>query len=916
MAHTLSFDDPAGLAQDQTGGKGVNLSRLRQAGFPVPEGFCVTTAAYDAFVAAGNLAGRLVAEVAALSYDDPQALDRQTAAIRDTILAAEVPAEVCSAIETAYSGLGDGLFVAVRSSGTAEDLADASFAGQHDTYLDVRGADDVVDAVLRCWASLWTARATGYRHHNEFAHAEVKIAVVVQKMVRSDVSGVMFTGNPLTTATDETVINATWGLGESLVQGIVTPDQYTVQVPGFTVLEQEIGCKELEIVRDPETGNGVIEREVDAVRRAAPALTSQQVVDLTRLGQRVQGYYDGYPQDIEWGLEDGDLYLLQSRPITGVDFTWDSDVDLGHMQPVAADAVWTRAYADAIMTGSPGALQYSCRTPQFSDRHMRRMWEIFGFQDLAEMRAYKYWKGQWYFNVDAERLPIERLVPPALRPMFLDFIPPTMHEEVLNAPFDKAQFARAIIRWHLLDPDTTPGQFPRTFDAWRKRVDYEGKTTAELRELNDEQLVAYCQHMTALEGEWGDYIFLPYFFTLRFAMAGLGWMLANWYDGGDAMATFATLVAGSTRRTDTQRENSDLLTLVAVIRRSPALTEALQTHENGAFFEHCRTFPEGQRFMELYDEWIVKWGHRGHADRDFLHPRRAEDPSLDYRALKLMLNAEEGHDPETNERELARKREETFKDVIANVATKPDGPLKVEILKTVLPLCHEYLIIRDDERGRPTDVLMFAWKRGFDEIGRRAFERGMIDDPRDHNNLSELELYQYFRGLEERPELLKTKIAARRRHVDAALRKEVEPPKYLVRNRPVDLDHPPIEGEEGVFSGHATSPGTVTGIARVVNDHSEMGRINRGEILVTHSTDPGWNPVFTMITAAVVETGGMLSHASCLARELGFPAVNLPGATKLIEDGATITVDGNTGTVIVVEPDAEAPAQPAVGATA
>ncbi|OBH11141.1 PEP/pyruvate-binding domain-containing protein [Mycobacterium sp. E1747] len=899
MNNILHFADHAALTQEQTGGKGVNLSRLFQAGFPVPPGFSVASDAYRNFIATDGLSDRLSGLIDALTYDDPSALEAQTAEIRDLILAAPMPDDLSIEIRDAYKALGDNAFVAVRSSGTAEDLADASFAGQHDTYLDVLGADEVIDAVRRCWASLWTARAVGYRKHNDFDHAAVAIAVVVQKMVTSDVSGVMFTGNPLTTATDETVINATWGLGEALVQGIITPDQFVVQVPQFTVLEEQVGSKELQIVRDETSGRGVVEQEVPSDRQKQLSLSSRQVIELARLGQSVQEYYGAYPQDIEWAIEDDKLYLLQSRPITGVDFTWDAEVDLGHLQPVAQDTVWTRAYADAIMTGSPGALQYACRTPQFSNRHMRRMWEIFGFQDLAEMRAFKYWKGQWYFNVDTERLPIERLVPPPLRHMFLDFIPPTMHEDVLNAPFDWGQFARAVIRWHTLDPDTTPGQFPRTFEAWRARTDYEGLSKTELQALNDEDLIAYCERLTALEGEWGEAIFLPYFFTLRMAMAGLAWMLTNWYDGGEPMSVFATLVAGATRRTDTQRENSDLLELVSMIRRSPALSQAIEEHENQAFFDHLHTFLEGQHFLQRYDEWIEKWGFRGQADRDFLHPRRADDPSIDYRAFRMLLNADADHDPEAGERRLAQQRNETFADVLANVGAKPNGGLKVELLKAVLPLCHEYLIIRDNERCRPTDMMMYAWKRGFDEIGRRLHERGMTDDPRDHNCLSELELYQYFRGLEEHPELLKVKIAARRRHIDAALNKENDPPKYLVRNRAVDLDHPRGEGEEGVLSGTATSPGTYTGVARVVRSHSEMGRVNQGEILVTHSTDPGWNPVFTVIKAVVVETGGMLSHASCLAREIGFPAVYLPDAMKLIEDGAIITVDGNTGSVVL-----------------
>jgi rifampicin phosphotransferase len=911
MELILSFDHPDALQQALTGGKGVNLSRLSQAGFPVPPGFTISSAAYSEFLGQADLSARLMEHVAQIDYDDPVALERQTAEIRELIMAVSMPAELAAQIEQGYAGLGVGTFVAVRSSGTAEDLADASFAGQHDTYLDVRGTDQVTAAVQRCWASLWTARAVSYRQQGGFDHAAVKIAVVVQKMVSSEVSGVMFTANPLTSATDEIVINATLGLGEALVQGTVTPDQYVVQARTFLPIEQQLGEKELRIVRDQAAGSGVVSEEVAEHERERFSLDLPDVTKLARLGARVQDYYGGFPQDIEWAIESGEVYLLQSRPITGVEFSWDADVEDAQRQGVAHDAVWTRTYADSIMTGAVCPLQYSARAPQFSWRHLRRMFEVFGLKELAGMRNFKYWKGEWYFNVEIETLFIEKLVPPAVRQMFLDFVPPTMHEQTLTAPFDQAVFARAMMRWHLLDPATTPGQFLKTFEEWRRRTDYEGLSKDELRALDDEQLIAYCQEMMELEGEWGDAIFTPFMVTLRLAVAGLAWMVATWYDAGDAMATFAKLVAGSTRRTDTQIENSDLLALVGAIRRSAVLRQALEDHQDGDFFDHLRTFDDGRCFMADYDAFIAKWGHRGHADRDLIYPRRADDPSIDYRAFKLLLATDEVFDPEANEREISQQREQTLAEVLANVATKPDGPLKVELLKVTYFLAHEYLMIRDNERGRPTDVLMYSYKRGFDEVGRRLLERGMIEDPRDHNCLSELELYQYLRGQVENEELLRVKIAARRRDVVRMLRKEIEAPKYLVRNRPVDLDHPPVEGEEGVFPGTATSPGVTTGAARVVMDHTEMGRVSKGEILVTHSTDPGWNPVFTIISAVVVETGGMLSHASCLARELGFPAVHLPRATKLIEDGVTITVNGDTGMVtvegVVVTRDEEEP---------
>ncbi|MET0983855.1 MAG: PEP/pyruvate-binding domain-containing protein [Steroidobacteraceae bacterium] len=320
MPHVLAFDRPEALSQPLTGGKGANLSSLTQAGFAVPPGFCVTTNAYAAFMDHGDLKKRIAALAGEFSYGDLATLERQAAAIRNIILQTHIPAGLAAEIEQAYAGLGAGVFVAVRSSGTAEDLVGASFAGQHDTYLNIRGGIDVVEAVRQCWASLWTARAAIYRRDRAFDDVEIQMAVVVQKMVQSEVSGVLFTANPMTNATDEMVINATWGLGEALVQGVVTPDQYTVHRPSCTLIQQTLGEKELRIVRN-RIGGGVATENVPVAERARFCLDLPTIVALAQLGDRAQQHHGGVPQDIEWGIEGSTLYLLQARPITGAKFS-------------------------------------------------------------------------------------------------------------------------------------------------------------------------------------------------------------------------------------------------------------------------------------------------------------------------------------------------------------------------------------------------------------------------------------------------------------------------------------------------------------------------------------------------------------------------------------------------------------------
>src|SRR6516162_7066620 len=354
------FTDPAGTDIDKVGGKGANLGRLANAGFPVPPGFVVDTGAYLAHIE--SIRTDISGALAKISYDDAEALEKAVEQIRGWIIAAGMPANIAAGITNAYAQLGD-VYVAVRSSGTAEDLEGASFAGLHDTYLDIKGADDVLDAVKRDWASLWTARAVAYRKSGGFTEFP-SIAVVVQTMVASEVSGVMFTGNPLNAATDEIMLNASCGLGEAVVQGITTPDEYIIWHKNFKVLEKTLGSKEVEIVRNPETGRGTVQRDADPARRDEFTLTDEAASELAEIGVGVQALYEGFPQDLEWGYADGEFFVLQARPVTGVEFAWDADVTesvQGNSEAVPYDNIWSRVFPEEMWTGAISPLMFSWR---------------------------------------------------------------------------------------------------------------------------------------------------------------------------------------------------------------------------------------------------------------------------------------------------------------------------------------------------------------------------------------------------------------------------------------------------------------------------------------------------------------------------------------------------------------------------
>ena len=302
------------------GGKGASLGKLIGAGFPVPGGFVVSTHAYAAFLAANDLQPYINGILDGLDCGNLEQVERKTARIRDRIAAGDFPEPLADAIRDAYRALGHDLFVAVRSSGTAEDLAGTSFAGLHDTWLDIRGDQALLNAVRRCWASMWTGRAVAYRHGRGFGEEELSIAVVVQIMVEADVSGVMFIGNPMNARADEIVVNASWGLGEAVVSGLVNPDDYILDAKTGLPKARRLGDKALTIRRSDPPEGGTVKEPTDPALRQRLTLTDRQLKELAALGVSVTSYYEGVPQDVEWALSGGRFHLLQCRPVTGVEF--------------------------------------------------------------------------------------------------------------------------------------------------------------------------------------------------------------------------------------------------------------------------------------------------------------------------------------------------------------------------------------------------------------------------------------------------------------------------------------------------------------------------------------------------------------------------------------------------------------------
>ena len=915
MAQVMSLEAPEAAAHGTVGGKGANLARLVQAGFEVPPGFVVTTEAYAEFLGSAGVRDRIGDVLSGIDVGDPTSLEAGTARIRDLVTEAPVDEAVAAQITGAYNALGSSCHVAVRSSGTAEDLAEASFAGLHDTYLDVRGPDAVIAAVQRCWASLWTSRATAYRANRGFDSTTVGIAVVVQRMVTSEVSGVMFTGNPLNTATDEMLINASWGLGEAVVAGITTPDQYVVKATDLRVLDKTLGTKEVEVVRDPETGVGTVEREVDPARRASFTLSNDQVADLAELGRAVQEHYDGLPQDIEWGYHDGRFQLLQARPVTGVEFSWDCDVDtstrmLAHEQD---GDHWTRAWVDEAWTGAITPLFYSVRGQSWmqarDDAH--RTW---GELDLDEIRYFKFYKGEAYSNLRYEKVYNERTMPPAFRTAGVwEHTPADWVDAQKGAEFSYVDYAKLYTRLNFARPqrDRLWGWmkhcYKHYYDGTTRGPAYaDGLPDAQVRRLSDAGLRQYVDRMVRHEDQYNSDWWTPCFVYLRDMTCGLKVMLDKWYTGGNP-TVFIDLLTGVSERTPSLVESHTLWSLARRVRASATLSAAFTGNDPAGFFAACAESDEGRTFLSDYHEFLVVSGHRGHTDRDVFFPRRSEDPLIDYNALKGYMDLD--RDPDEREMETAARRVEVIRDVEDNIRGQAMGALKIQAFRLVMDWWEKFIVIRDTERNY-IDRSTFALRRAFLEVGRRLVDRSLVDFADDVWFVTMEELWVLLSGQANMP-LTRAKIAGRKRDHTRFNTREWTPPKYLHGYQPVDLDAAQEDEGDGKLRGIGTSSGVVTGTARIVKSLNDVGRVGKHEILVCNATDPGWTSVFNVIDGIVTETGGALAHAACLAREYGLPAAQVPDAMRRIPDGATITVDGGAGRVTILE---TAPEPAALGA--
>jgi pyruvate,water dikinase len=516
-------------------------------------------------------------------------------------------------------------------------------------------------------------------------------------------------------------------------------------------------------------------------------------------------------------------------------------------------------------------------------------------------QMYGFRKAEVYVNAGTWQMFAEKTALPSTRPGLLAHTPPDKAAEILAAPLG----VFAFVKMHLtiLLRGYGPFKFFRlAHDYLDNRVaEANGRSPQELAAMSDAELIRELEHVAHLKTQFSVDLWPGFFVYARDSVSLLAALLAKWYDGGNSNV-FADLFSGLPRRTATSEENLHLWRLSERIRHSPRLRAAFDS-AGVNYLQAFEAFDEGRAFVADYHAFAAANAFRGHADRDPYYPRRGDDPAIDYGNFRTLLAAQNSVDPEERERQVNDRRNAAIADVESNLRLKPFGRLRCWAFRKLLDYAHDFFFVRDNQRHY-FDRYTYAVRRIALEMGGRLVQRGVLEEPMDAILLGRQELYRVLEGDLSDP-LLAHKLAARKRDFRRMLDKSAHPPLYLRRGRPVSFAQ---EGDAAGLQGVGTARGLVTARARVVSELRNIGQVQQGDILITHSTDPGWTPVFNLISGIVLETGGMLAHGSCLAREYGLPAVQLAGATHTIPDGATITVNGDTGEVTLHDPERSAAA--------
>lgn len=847
------------------GGKGLSLGELSgMDGVRVPDGFIVTTEAYRQAVGRNETVRKLLERLSKLNVDDREQIGAVSGSIRQAILDIEMPSDAADAVADHLSRHGENQAYAVRSSATAEDLPHASFAGQQDSYLNISGLSGILEHVRRCWASLFTDRAVIYRMRNGFDHRRVQIAVVVQKMVFPDASGVMFTADPVTSNRKVVSIDAVYGLGEALVSGMVSTD-------GYKVRDGEIVEKRIEVKTSAVHGGtegGTETKPVDPGLQHAQVLTDEQILRLARIGRRIEAGF-GRPQDIEWCLVRDEFFIVQSRSVTTLFPIPDSGdqenrvyVSVGHQQ-MMTDPIRPLGLSFYLMT---------TRAP------MRTAGGRL-FVDVTAMLASPEGRERLLLNMGQH----DPLMKDALMTVIeRGFVPsPPDRNPGQGGPGPQSAAPQPPIEPDPAVVDELIRRSQASIEACRQAI--RTKTGTELFDFIRDDI-------RALQ----ETLFNPQCLAvINAAMNASLWInekMAEWLGERNAADTLAQSVPGNV----TSEMGLKLLEVADVIRPYPEIVEYLQHAGDDGFPEELEQFEGGKEAREAIEAFLANYGMRCVGEIDITRTRWSEKPAA---LIPMILSNIRNHEPNAGRRKFEqglKEAQDKERELLRRLAALPDGERKAAETRRKIDVLRKLSGFREYPKYAMV-TRYFIYKQALLREAGQLLRDGVIGETEDI----------YYLTFDELREAVRTKVLDRR---IVSERKEayrnyekMTPPRVITSEGEIITgkyrrDDLPADA----IAGLPVSSGIAEGRARVILNIEEAD-LEEGDILVTAFTDPSWTPVFVTIKGLVTEVGGLMTHGAVIAREYGLPAVvGVVDATRRIKDGDRIRVNGTEGYVEIL----------------
>ncbi len=884
MSNKLIQFDNKDVTIDDVGGKGLNLIKLYNVKsnlFNIPEGFIVPSKIYYEFIQMNKLSDVINEKLKNINYNDIAELERVSGEIRHEIERYQLPGEVIDEISANFSKINAPC--AVRSSATAEDLEDLSFAGQHDTFLNIITLDDLLISVVKCFSSLWTARALQYRYNNKIEHSGVNIAVVVQKMVYSDYSGVIFTANPITGHRGEVVIEAIAGLGEALVSGIVTPDTYIVDADNK--IRVNVGTQKKIILPVENGGTKTIERELNKQH-----LDDNLILKLHKISKSIEKYY-GTPQDIEYGIKDNKIFILQSRAITTLfpipDFPQDRlhlYVSFNYMQGVTS--AFTPIGTDMLINMALGFGKSLNFNPNFYNQKVlfpinNRIWTDISYT---------------FGNPIFRKLVVE----------FLGIAEPDTKkivEQQLHR-FKKIKFSH-----------TKPGTLMRFhrgtifFISEIKRILEDPSKAMKLTNKRIEQYFKILRKeekkADTIEKKYELFKKMPYY-IIRFILLDLAPYI------GSGMSTLMQMknifkpeklgfdykdMIRSVPNNPTTQMNHYLWEICTEIKENKESTEYYLNNTTDKILDDYKNKKMPDVAYNKLMQFLDKYGFRGYAEIDIGKPRWIDDPKPVITHIKSYLQINDPEKYPTTQFEKAKdKPKEQYYAMFNHLLQTPAGNLKAKLYTKMIQKNRAVIGLRELPKFIWIKSLIIARDILY-SLGKDIVKSGHMDNYRDI-------IYLYYKDLDAymiKPYDLRSTIEENKSNYEK-FQNDTRIPRIIMNTGEVYYyPESKIKLKEGQFKGSPVSSGIIEAPVRIVHKPDE-GNLKPGEILVCEATDPSWTPLFQIASGLIMEIGGMMTHGSVVAREHGIPGiVAVKNATKIFKDGQIVRMNGNTGIIELIE---------------